>query len=32
MGDAGAKLIRERFTWPKVAELTMKTYENFGRK
>lgn len=32
MGDAGAKLIRERFTWPKVAELTMKTYEKFRAK
>jgi len=32
MGDAGARLIRDRFTWPKVAELTMKMYEKFGAK
>lgn len=27
MGDAGAKLVRERFTWPQVAKLTARAYE-----
>jgi glycosyltransferase involved in cell wall biosynthesis len=29
MGEAGARLVRERFTWPKVAELTMQMYAKF---
>ena len=27
MGQAGATLVRERFTWPKVATLTIECYE-----
>ncbi|MDX2118071.1 MAG: glycosyltransferase [Planctomycetota bacterium] len=30
MGEAGARLVRERFTWPKVAELTMQMYTKFA--
>ncbi len=29
MGQAGATLVRERFTWPKVAALTIECYEQF---
>jgi len=29
MGQAGARLVRERYTWPKVAELTMAMYDKF---
>ena len=27
MGEAGARLVRERFTWPKVAKRTLQLYE-----